>query len=64
MGCFISNQHTKMGLDRNLNVTDGIYNIKGRSTLHVLVANYMNNTTRNPLTVVPIVSITVLPNLP
>ena len=39
---FISNKHTDKGLDPNIHVIDGIYNIKGRSTLHVLVANYAN----------------------
>ena len=37
---FISNQHTNKGLDQNIHVIDGIYNIKSRSALHVLVANY------------------------
>ena len=40
MGYFISNQHTNKGLDPNIHVIDGIYNIKGRSTLHICVANY------------------------
>ena len=40
MRYFISNQHTNKGLDPNIHVIDGIYNIKGRSTLHILVANY------------------------
>ena len=39
---FISNHHSNKGLDPNIHVIDGIYNIKGRSTLHVLVANYTN----------------------
>ena len=38
----ISNQDTKKGLDPNIHVIDGIYNIKGRSTLHIHVANYAN----------------------
>ena len=41
-GYFTSNQHTNRGLDPDIDVIDGIYNIKGRSTLHVLVANYTN----------------------
>ena len=41
---FISNHHTNKGLDPNIHVIDGIYNIKGRSTLHILVANYTNAT--------------------
>ena len=36
---FISNQHTNKGLNPNIHVIDGIFNIKGRSTLHNLVAN-------------------------
>ena len=39
---FINNQHTRKGLDTNLHVIDGIYNIKGKLTLHVIVANYTN----------------------
>ena len=42
MGYFISNQYVNKGLVPNIHVIDGIYNIKGRSTLHVLVANYSN----------------------
>ena len=42
VGCFISKQHINRGLDSNIHVIDGIDNIKGRSTLHVLVANYTN----------------------
>ena len=42
MGYFICNQHINKGLDPNIHVIDGIYNIKGRLTLHVLVANYTN----------------------
>ena len=42
MAYFISNQHIKKGLDPNINVIDGIYNIKGKSTLYIIVANYAN----------------------
>ena len=42
MGYFISNQHVNKGLYPNIHVIDEIYNIKGRSTLHALVANYTN----------------------
>ena len=42
MGYFITNQQANKGLDPNIHVIDGIYNIKGRSTLHILVANYTN----------------------
>ena len=40
MGYFISNQQANKALDPNIHVIDGIYNIKGRSTLHILVASY------------------------
>ena len=39
---FISNQHTKKGLNPNIHVIDSIYNIKGKLTLHIIVANYTN----------------------
>ena len=38
---FISSQHTKKELDLNIHVIDGIYDIKGKLTLHI-VANYTN----------------------
>ena len=41
-GHVISNHHINNGLDPNIHVLDGIYNIKGISTLHILVANYTN----------------------
>ena len=42
MGYLISNQHINKTLDQNIHVIDGIYNIKDRSTLHILVANCTN----------------------
>ena len=42
MEYFISYQQANKGLDPNIHVIDGIYNIKARSTLQVLVANYTN----------------------
>ena len=42
VGCFISNQHISKRLDSNIHVINGIYNIKHRLTLHILVANYTN----------------------
>ena len=42
MGYCISSQHPDKGLDPNIHVIDVIYNIKGRSTLHILEANYTN----------------------
>ena len=37
---FISNQHINNGLDPNIHVVDGLYNIKDRSALHIVVTNY------------------------
>ena len=42
VGYFINNQHINRRLDPSIHVINGIYNIKGRSTLCVLVANYTN----------------------
>ena len=42
VGYFISNQHINRRLDPSIHVLDGIYNIKGILTFHVLVANYTN----------------------
>ena len=39
---FIINQHTNKALDPNIHVVDGIYNIKGRSTLNILAGYYTN----------------------
>ena len=39
---FISNQNIKKGLDLSIHVIDGIYDIKGKLTLYILVANYTN----------------------
>ena len=39
---FITRQHTKKGLDTNIFVIDGTYNIKGKLTLHSFVENYTN----------------------
>ena len=43
---FISNQHVIRRLDPSIHVIDGIYNIKDRLTLHILVANYTNKHVR------------------
>ena len=40
---FISNQQTNKGLDPKTHVIDGIYNIKGILTLHIIVVNYTTN---------------------
>ena len=37
---FFSNQHVNRRLNLNIHGIDGIYNIKDKSTLHILVANY------------------------
>ena len=42
MAYIISNQHTKKGHDPNIHIIDGIYNIRGKATLHVIIANYTN----------------------
>ena len=34
------NQHANMGLDPNIHVIDAVYNVKGRSTVHITAANY------------------------
>ena len=39
---FINSQHTKKDLEPNIHILDGIYNIKGKSILFVMVANYTN----------------------
>ena len=40
VGYFINNQHINRKLDPNIHVLDGIYNIKDKLTLCILVANY------------------------
>ena len=40
--CYMRNQYTKKGLNPNIHVIYGIYNIKGKLTLHIVVANYIN----------------------
>ena len=42
VGYFISNQHINKRFDPNMHVIDGIYNIKDKLYLHILVANYTN----------------------
>ena len=39
---FISNQYTKKEIDPNIHTLNDIYNIKGKSTLFVMVATYNN----------------------
>ena len=45
MAYFISNLHTKKRMDPNIHILNGIYNIKVKSTLYVMVANYTNKHT-------------------
>ena len=42
VGYYLSNQHVNRRLDPSIHVIDGIYNIKDRLTLHILIANYTN----------------------
>ena len=42
VGYFIGNHHIYRRLDPNIQALDGIYNIKDKSTLHILVANFTN----------------------
>ena len=39
---FISNHHTKKAIDPNINILNSIYNMKGKSTLYIMVDNYTN----------------------
>ena len=38
----IGNQESRKGKDSNINIVNGIHNIKGRTTVNVLVSNYSN----------------------
>ena len=42
MACFISNQESTKGKDPNINIVNGIHNIKGRTSVNILVSNYSN----------------------
>ena len=39
---FISDHDLKKGKEPNINIIDGIHNIKGRTYLNVLISNYTN----------------------
>ena len=39
---FISNQESIKGKDPNINIVNGIHNIKGRSSVNILVSKYSN----------------------
>ena len=40
--CFISNQESTKGKDPNINIMNGIHNIKGKTSVNILVSNYSN----------------------
>ena len=40
--CFISYQESRKAKDPNINIVNGIHNIKGRTTGSILVSNYSN----------------------
>ena len=40
--CFISNQESTKGKDPNINIVNGIHNIKGRTSVNIFVSNYSN----------------------
>ena len=42
MAYFISNQDSKKGRDPNINIIDGIHNIKGKTYVDVFISNYTN----------------------
>ena len=39
---FISDQESTKGKDPNINIVNGIYSIKGRTSVNILVSNYSN----------------------
>ena len=42
MAYFISNQDSTNGKDPNINIINGIHNIKGKTSVNILVSNYTN----------------------
>ena len=42
MACFISDQESTKGKDPNINIVNGIHNIKGQTSVNILVSNYSN----------------------
>ena len=42
MAYFISNQDSTKGKDPNINIVNGIHNIKGKTSINILVSNYTN----------------------
>ena len=42
MAYFISNQDSMMGKDSNINIINGIHNIKGKTSVNICISNYTN----------------------
>ena len=42
MAYFISNHKSTKGKDPNINIVNGIHNIKGKTSVNILVSNYSN----------------------
>ena len=42
MAYFISDQDSTKGKDANINIVNGIHNIKGKTSVNILVSNYTN----------------------
>ena len=42
MAYFISNHDSTKGKDPNINIVNGIHNIKGKTSVNILVLNYTN----------------------
>ena len=42
MAYFITDEDSKKGRDPNINIINSIYNIKGKTSVNVLVSNYTN----------------------
>ena len=40
--CFISDQESTNGMDPNINIVNDIHNIKGKTSINILVSNYSN----------------------
>ena len=42
MAYFITDQDSRKGRDPNINIINGIHNIKGKTSVNILVSNYTN----------------------
>ena len=42
MAYFLTNDSTPKGKDPNINIIDGIHKIKGKTSVNILVSNYIN----------------------